>query len=68
MRSQKELNEALQNAQRTSAAIRSLHFSWIELQGNEVEVMLEMTSQYADEVTAYLIELSGGDDAEVDHA
>lgn len=57
-----ELNEALQNAQKASAAIRALHFSWVELPGVEVELLLEMSSKFADQVTEYLINLSGEND------
>lgn len=55
----------LQEAQRASAVIRALRHSWVELQGNEVELLLEMSSEYADSVTEYLINLSG---EEVNHA
>jgi len=68
MHNQKEVMQALQNAQKASAAVRALLHSWVELPGAEVELLLEMSSEYADEVTAYLINLSGEDDGEVDHA
>ncbi|CNC83859.1 hypothetical protein [Yersinia pseudotuberculosis] len=55
----------LQEAQRASAVIRALRHSWVELPGNEVELLLEMSSGYADSVTEYLINLSG---EEVSHA
>lgn len=50
---------ALDQAQRASAVIRALRHSWVELPGNEVELLLEMSSEYADSVTEYLISLSG---------
>ncbi|MBO1551534.1 hypothetical protein [Yersinia pseudotuberculosis] len=56
---------ALDQAQRASAVIRALRHSWVELPGNEVELLLEMSSGYADSVTEYLINLSG---EEVNHA
>ncbi|WP_145551869.1 hypothetical protein [Yersinia mollaretii] len=49
----------LQQAQRASAVIRALHHSWVELPGHEVELLLEMSSEYADSATEYLINLSG---------
>lgn len=55
----------LQQAQRSSAVIRALRHSWIELPGHEVEILLEMLSEHADSTTEYLINLSGG---EVSHA
>lgn len=61
-----ELNEALLNAQKASAAIRSLHYSWVELKGIEVELLLEISSRYADSVTEYLTNLSGGDGEAID--
>lgn len=62
-----ELNEVLKNAQKASVIARALHYTWVELQGHEVELMLEMTTEYADSVTEYLINLSGEDDG-VSHA
>jgi|GEM_PF-3188921 len=64
MRSPEELNQALQNAQKASVSIRSLLHAWVELPGIEVELMLEMASQYADQVTEYLINQSGEDSGE----
>ncbi|CNI04468.1 hypothetical protein [Yersinia pekkanenii] len=55
----------LQQAQKASAVIRALHHSWVELPGHEVELLLEMSSGYADSVTEYLISLSG---EEISHA
>ena len=57
-----ELNEVLKNAQKASVIARALHYTWVELQGHEVELMLEMTTEYADSVTEYLINLSGETD------
>ncbi|AYD45327.1 hypothetical protein [Yersinia rochesterensis] len=55
----------LQQAQRASAVIRALRHSWVGLPGHEVELLLEMSSEYADSVTEYLINLSG---EEISHA
>ncbi|CNK43109.1 Uncharacterised protein [Yersinia mollaretii] len=55
----------LQQAQRASAVIRALRHSWVEIPGHEVELLLEMSSEYADLATEYLINLSG---EEVNHA
>ncbi|HII3673163.1 TPA: hypothetical protein ACY3XY_003482 [Yersinia enterocolitica] len=55
----------LQDAQRASAVIRALRHSWADLPKCEVEVLLEMSSEYADSVTEYLINLS---DEGVSHA
>jgi len=63
----KELEDALLNAQKVSAVVRALHFSWVELPGCEVELLLEMSSQYADLVTKCLINKSGEPDGEVCH-
>lgn len=60
-----ELNEVLKTAQKASVISRALHYSWAELQVHEVDLLLEMTTGYADSVTEYLINLSGSDDGEV---
>ncbi|HBU8934697.1 hypothetical protein [Klebsiella pneumoniae] len=57
-----ELNEILKNAQKASVIARALHHSWVELQGHEVELMLEMTTEYADFVAENLINLYGIDE------
>lgn len=54
-----ELMDILLKAQKASAIIRALNYSWIELPGCEVEALLSMSSEYADSVTEYLINLSG---------
>lgn len=59
MSNQVEINEVLKNAQKASVIARALHYTWVELQGHEVELMLEMTTEYTDSVTEYLINLSG---------
>lgn len=66
MSSTAELNEILKNAQKASVIARALHYSWVELQGHEVELMLEMTTEYADFVTEHLINLSGEDGEAID--
>lgn len=63
-----ELNEVLKNAQKASVLARALHYTWVELKGHEVELMLEMTTEYADSVTEYLINLSGEDNGSESHA
>ncbi|MCQ8234092.1 hypothetical protein [Pectobacterium carotovorum] len=68
MANQVELNEVLKNAQKASVIARALNYTWVELQGHEVELLLEMTTEYADSVTEYLINLSGEDNGEVRHA
>lgn len=67
MRNQAELNEVLKNAQKASVIARSLHHSWVELQGHEVELMLEMTTECTASVAEYLINLSGEDSKEAHH-
>ncbi|WP_405080993.1 hypothetical protein ACI51X_18495 [Pectobacterium versatile] len=67
MSNQVELNEVLKNAQKASVIARALHYTWVELQGHEVELMLEMTTEYADSVTEYLINLSGEDGEGANH-
>ena len=57
-----ELNEILKNAQKASVIARAFHHSWVELQGHEVELMLEMTTEYADFVAENLINLYGIDE------
>ncbi|HBS6919851.1 hypothetical protein K9I53_02195 [Klebsiella quasipneumoniae] len=61
-----ELNEILKNAQKASVIARALHYSWVELQGHEVALMLEMTTEYTDFVTEHLINLSGEDGEAID--
>ncbi|CNI37514.1 hypothetical protein [Yersinia pekkanenii] len=53
------LMDTLLNAQKASAVIRALNHSWVELSGCEVELLLDMSSEYADSVTEYLINRSG---------
>lgn len=67
MANQVELNEVLKNAQKASVIARALNYTWVELQGHEVELLLEMTTEYADSVTEYLINLSGEDNREASH-
>lgn len=67
MPNQVELNEVLKNAQKASVIARALNYTWVELQGREVELLLEMTTEYADSVTEYLINLSGEDNGEASH-
>lgn len=67
MCNQVEFNEVLKNAQKASAIARALYFTWVELQGHEVELLLEMTTEYADSVTERLINLSGEDNGEASH-
>lgn len=67
MTNQVELKEVLKNAQKASVIARALNYTWVELQGHEVELLLEMTTEYADSVTEYLINLSGEDNGEVSH-
>ena len=67
MSNQVELNEVLKNAQKASVIARALHYTWVELQAHEVELMLEMTTEYADSVTEYLINLSGEDSEGANH-
>ncbi|MDK9420823.1 hypothetical protein PO857_003135 [Pectobacterium carotovorum] len=67
MSNQVELNEVLKNAQKASVIARALNYTWVELQGHEVELLLEMTTEYADSVTEYLINLSGEDNGEASH-
>ncbi|CNI16599.1 Uncharacterised protein [Yersinia similis] len=55
----KNLMGILLNAQKTSALIRALNYSWTELSRCEVELLLDMSSEYADSVTEYLINRSG---------
>lgn len=57
-----ELNEVLKTAQKASVVSRALHYSWAELQVHEVDLLLEMTTEYSDSVTEYLINLSGETD------
>ncbi|HDZ0658744.1 TPA: hypothetical protein RRT39_002026 [Klebsiella pneumoniae] len=61
-----ELNEILKNAKKASVIARALHYSWVELQGHEVALMLEMTTEYTDFVTEHLINLSGEDGEAID--
>ena len=67
MSNQVELNEVLKNAQKASVIARALNYTWVELQGHEVELLLEMTTEYADSVTEYLINLSGEDSEGANH-
>ncbi|URG53036.1 hypothetical protein IG605_001265 [Pectobacterium quasiaquaticum] len=67
MANQVELNEVLKNAQKASVIARALNYTWVELQGHEVELLLEMTTEYADSVTEFLINLSGEDNREASH-
>lgn len=67
MANQVKLNEVLKNAQKASVIARALNYTWVELQGHEVELLLEMTTEYADSVTEYLINLSGEDNGEASH-
>ncbi|MFN1150340.1 hypothetical protein [Serratia liquefaciens] len=62
------LMAAIKSAGKASAIIRSLSFSWVELPGSEVELLMKMASGYADDATEYLINQSGKDDSEVRHA
>lgn len=54
----------LLNARKTSTMLNSLLISWVELKGDEVELMINMASEYADSVTEYLVNLSGEEENE----
>ncbi|CAI2505551.1 MAG: hypothetical protein LKJ78_08170 [Serratia liquefaciens] len=56
--------DALINARKTSMMLRSLLISWVELKGDEVELMIGMASEYADSVTECLNNLSGEEENE----
>ncbi len=61
----RELMDILLKAQKASAITRALHYSWVELPGAEIELLIGMLSEYSDSVTESLINLSG---EEVSHA
>lgn len=50
----------LENAQRLNAVINALYFSWVELNGDDIEDMLNIALEYASEIKSYLTEMAEG--------
>ncbi len=50
----------LANAQKLSAVINAFHFSWDQLEEEDIETLMHVASEYADAIKAYLTEMAEG--------
>ncbi len=60
----KDLEKITRKSQQALAVSRALSWVWVELQGCEIEALIELSCELNDDVTAYLLELANQDDGE----
>ncbi|HAG5257476.1 TPA: hypothetical protein G8577_003712 [Salmonella enterica] len=53
-----QVSKQLENAQKLNAVISALHCSWVELEGEEIETLLSVASEYGESIKSWLIEES----------
>ncbi|EAP0942976.1 hypothetical protein B7802_07440 [Salmonella enterica] len=51
----------LENAQKLSAVLSALYFSWVELAGEDIDVLIYMASEYAGAIKSHLTEMAEGE-------
>ncbi|MCB2245358.1 hypothetical protein KTQ81_00090 [Salmonella enterica subsp. diarizonae] len=54
----------IENAQRLNAVTNALYFSWTELKGDDIEMLLSMACEYTRSIELYLTEMAKGENNE----
>ncbi|HIB1507771.1 TPA: hypothetical protein ACWV5T_002389 [Salmonella enterica subsp. enterica serovar Muenchen] len=62
-KAENQINQ-LENAQKLNAIISALHCSWVELEGEDIETLMNMASEYAGAIKTHLTEMAEGDNDE----
>ncbi|HGG5994869.1 TPA: hypothetical protein ACJG4C_003899 [Salmonella enterica subsp. diarizonae serovar 61:r:z53] len=58
-----EINQ-LENAQKLNAIINALFYSWIEIDGDDIETLISMASDYASAIKTHLTVIAEGENNE----
>lgn len=59
-KTESEINQLI-NAQKLNAIISALHCSWMELEGEDIETLMYMASEYANAIKSHLTEMAEGE-------
>lgn len=60
----KDLEKITRKSQQALAVSKALCYGWADLQGCEVEALIDLSCELNDDVTAYLLELANHEDGE----
>lgn len=59
-----QVSKQLENAQKLNAVINALHCSWVELEGEEIETLLSVASEYGESIKSWLTNKAKGEKPE----
>ncbi|ECO1010783.1 hypothetical protein AA464_11770 [Salmonella enterica subsp. enterica serovar Newport] len=56
-----QVSKQLENAQKLNAVINALCCSWVELEGEEIETLLSVASEYGESIKSWLTNKAEGE-------